>query len=285
MFAALERKIQRASRLDIAFVLDCTASMTSCFDEVRRKIRDLVLLFTNIYSNVSVRLALIGYRDHYNHENRLIKFPFTTSTNTFLKDLESLKLIGNQDDAEDVLGALHSVLSLDWKGESRILFHVGDGPCHGSDFHDEKVSDDYLNVISGLNPYTILNQLKSLQIDYYFGRVSPKTDKMISKFNELVPSEGNFIRYVNYLADDSLINDNFDLECPLPEDGTLHESINVTNTENSVKRWKNAIDQYKVFNQRLKNKREEGKRAFYFNTSFVSLRLIAPSSNFRKGSH
>lgn len=37
----------------------------------------------------------------------------------------------NDDDAEDVLGALEETMNLNWTSGNRILFHLTDSPHHG----------------------------------------------------------------------------------------------------------------------------------------------------------
>ena len=37
----------------------------------------------------------------------------------------------NDDDAEDVLGALEETMNLNWTSGNRILFHLADSPHHG----------------------------------------------------------------------------------------------------------------------------------------------------------
>lgn len=45
----------------------------------------------------------------------------------------------------DVTGGLEEALNLSWQSATRILYHIGDAPCHGApEFHD--LGDDYPGV-------------------------------------------------------------------------------------------------------------------------------------------
>ena len=41
----------------------------------------------------------------------------------------------NPDGPEDVAGALKKALSLNWKGDTRIIIHIADAPAHGSEYN------------------------------------------------------------------------------------------------------------------------------------------------------
>ncbi|RIA79403.1 hypothetical protein C1645_840768, partial [Glomus cerebriforme] len=57
---------------------------------------------------------------------------------------DCVSAISNYDDPEDVLGGLNAAITqLSWRNGTRVLFHIGDYPPHGSQFHDFR--DDYPN--------------------------------------------------------------------------------------------------------------------------------------------
>jgi hypothetical protein len=143
MIAALEAKIIKAASLDVVFVMDCSGSMKDYMENTKNNIIEFVTNITSLHPNVSLRLAFIGYRDHYNKEERLAVLRFTTSVTEFKSFVTNQKAIGNYDDAEDVLGGLHVARGLDWESETKILYHIADAPCHGREFHDSRLTDDY----------------------------------------------------------------------------------------------------------------------------------------------
>lgn len=40
----------------------------------------------------------------------------------------------NNDDAEDVLGALQEAINLKWSAENRVVFQIADSPHHGKNY-------------------------------------------------------------------------------------------------------------------------------------------------------
>mmetsp|Transcript_26853 Transcript_26853/g.29279 ORF Transcript_26853/g.29279 Transcript_26853/m.29279 type:complete len:670 (-) Transcript_26853:21-2030(-) len=181
----LEEKIRRAASLDIVFLLDCTGSMSSYIEATKTNITEFVTNIKSLHPGVSLRLAFIGYRDHCDKEERLAVMRFTLNIEEFKTMVGSQVAKGGGDDAEDVLGGLHVVRALEWESETRILYHIGDAPCHGSEYHSASCSDDYpQGDPNGLMPGDILLGLKANKVQYFFGKIKDKTDIMISKFNE-----------------------------------------------------------------------------------------------------
>eukprot|EP01040_Poterioochromonas_malhamensis_P007933 gene7933-8573_t len=184
----LEEQIRLAASLDMVFVVDCTGSMTPYINNVKTKIKDFVADIIKMHQNVSLRLAFVGYRDHYNKEKRLEVLRFTTDVNDFYNKLQGVQPISNDDEAEDVLGGLHIAKGLEWLSQTKILYHVGDAPCHGREFHTPKVSDKNLDGCpNGLKADEIILAILQLGVTYYFGQIKKDyTDLMINKFNEYV---------------------------------------------------------------------------------------------------
>ena len=86
----------------------------------------------------------------------------------------------------DFVGGLSVAGGLNWASTTRILYHVGDYPCHGTEFHNN-LRDEYPRGDPyGLQPKVLLQQLISQGVQYYFGKLTDHTDKMINRFNQLV---------------------------------------------------------------------------------------------------
>ncbi|CAF1127995.1 unnamed protein product [Brachionus calyciflorus] len=88
---------------------------------------------------------------------------------------------------------------------SRILFHIGDAPCHGKRFHLD-CGDDYpAGDPRGLNITDLMKGLAEKNINYYFAEINNTTVKMIDEFsNELTSLNGNKINVLNLGAVDDL---------------------------------------------------------------------------------
>eukprot|EP01040_Poterioochromonas_malhamensis_P017008 gene17008-19452_t len=167
----LEDQIRHAASLDVLFLVDCTGSMNPYINKVKTKIKEFVADIIKMHTSVSLRLGFVGYRDHYNE-----------------RKVQEVKAIYNDDDAEDVLGGLHLAKNLEWVSKTRILYHIADAPCHGSEYHVSTLSDKYPEGCpNGLKADEIILAILQLGITYYFGQIKPEsTGIMINKFNEYV---------------------------------------------------------------------------------------------------
>ena len=77
-------------------------------------------------------MGFVGYRDHYNGNERIVSIDLTEDTNSVMNFMKSVTAIGNDDTCEDVFGGLEQVISLAWKNPNKVLIHVGDAPQHGT---------------------------------------------------------------------------------------------------------------------------------------------------------
>ena len=86
---------------------------------------------------------------------------------------------------------------MNWSNMTRVLFHIGDAPCHGSRFH-LGASDDYpAGDPRGLNITDLLKEIVNKNIFYYFGEINESTHTMVKEFDkELLALNGNRIKCV-----------------------------------------------------------------------------------------
>ena len=85
-----------------------------------------------------------------------------------------------------MFGGLEEAGQLQWSAPNRILFHVADAPCHGRQYHDD-VLDEYPNGDPrSLNAPDLLKVLEDKNVKYWFAKLTDKTDKMITKFRNLL---------------------------------------------------------------------------------------------------
>lgn len=68
----------------------------------------------------------------------------------------------------------------------QVLIHFADAPCHGKQYYEGHVGDDYPEGDPAhLNEWELMNTVEKLDIQYWFGYIHrDKTDKMIQVFNE-----------------------------------------------------------------------------------------------------
>ena len=131
-------------RIEAAFVLDTTGSMSGLIEGAKRKIWSLANRMTDAQDGVDLRIALVGYRDRGD--------AYVTKLHDLDGDIDSVhaNLLafhadGGGDGPESVNQALHeAVTRLSWSTGAhvyRVVFLVGDAPPHldyVQDVHFEK---------------------------------------------------------------------------------------------------------------------------------------------------
>ncbi len=123
--------------IDIVFAVDATGSMQDDIAKVRKDIK--ARLEESILAKSSdVRLGLLLYRDYvdnFRYRGLPVKlFPFTTSVDEFMKNLNSFKILGSEggDIPEAVYEALYGAVEFyDWRIEAeRHVILIGDAEPH-----------------------------------------------------------------------------------------------------------------------------------------------------------
>ena len=139
-------------KIDICFCLDCTASMTPWFDQIREQILSIVSsikgkikeYFPSI--NIIFRTGLLGFRDFCDRQNQFEDFYFNEDETEFSEFIYKLEARVGGDIAEDVYGALNRVLEdkgtdneklWKWESKAKFLFLITDSPSHGEKFGKE----------------------------------------------------------------------------------------------------------------------------------------------------
>uniref|UniRef100_A0AC34FKG4 Alpha-type protein kinase domain-containing protein n=1 Tax=Panagrolaimus sp. ES5 TaxID=591445 RepID=A0AC34FKG4_9BILA len=163
------KELKKARNLELCFLVDATGTNMSQYGWAD-----------------NVRLAFVAYRDFGDSKQFewLNNGKFTESIKDFKDFCEKLDACGGGDDAEDVFGGLDKALSLDWCDEygTKIIYHIADAPCHGKKYHNLKQGDDKfydLGHPNGLTDKRLFSKLRQIRIQYFFGKISNDTDKMI----------------------------------------------------------------------------------------------------------
>src|SRR5690606_20186437 len=120
--------------LDLAFIVDCTGSMSDELEYLKVELRSIVQAIDEQFPGVKRRYALICYRDRGDQYVTRV-FDFTDSLTRFLNRLGKQRADGGGDYEEAVHEALAAGAKLNWssRGAARIVFHIGDAPPHAPD--------------------------------------------------------------------------------------------------------------------------------------------------------
>ncbi|XP_065894435.1 alpha-protein kinase vwkA-like isoform X1 [Dysidea avara] len=135
-------------QVDLCFLVDCTGSMGSHIDSVKncvKKVRDDLV---QQFQGCDIRFAFVRYTDYDQPQSsRTTHIDFTKNQSSFYNFVNAISAdvgVGG-DSAEDVMGGLQAAFSnLSWgdKKVCKVMVHIADAPCHGSQYHND-VNDNY----------------------------------------------------------------------------------------------------------------------------------------------
>ena len=165
--------------------MDVTGSMQSCICKAREQIDAIIEEIQTKECKIDY-VAFVGYRDWCDKEKQFEILCFTKDINVFKAKLQSIEATGGGDIPEDVLGGLAKAAKMEWPESSgtRVLFHLGDAPPHGSRFFSGG-HDEYSNGHpSDMSVDDLFGLMASKYIEYYFGEFNNSTDKMKAIFSE-----------------------------------------------------------------------------------------------------
>jgi hypothetical protein len=128
-----------APRIEVAFVLDTTSSMSGLIEGAKRKIWTIARQMVSGRPTPAIKLGLIGYRDR---GDQYITKPYdlTNDIDAMYTHLVEFSAVGGGDMPESVNQALYeAVKKLSWSKDPntlKIIFLVGDAPPH-MDYPDD----------------------------------------------------------------------------------------------------------------------------------------------------
>lgn len=190
---------QKLYKAKLCFLLDLTGSMDPVIKAVRSFLLDLLDYCERHYPNINLEVGFVGYRDvDSGGRNRYEALAFTSDIQSFKTQFSAVcECTGGGDEAEDVLGGMEQVLSMDWDHQNthvKVLVHCGDSPHHGLLFHDPAVGstgDSYPELEASPRPYKdILADFADSHIDYNFAQIKCParskftTSRMLTLFAE-----------------------------------------------------------------------------------------------------
>lgn len=131
--AAVAFAAQDKPRVEVAFALDSTGSMSGLIDGAKRKIWSIANAIVQRDADREVAIGLITYRDR-GDEYVTKRFDLTEDIDAVFQNLQTFRADGGGDGEESVNQALHeAVKRLSWSKDPRVLkivFLVGDYPPH-----------------------------------------------------------------------------------------------------------------------------------------------------------
>jgi len=126
---------EKKTRLDIAFVVDCTGSMYSWLEEAKRQMQKIITEVSAKTQFKKVRFAVVGYRD-FGHEMGDWNEPtlvrgFTGDIQKIQRYVQELR-VGGGGNMEALSAGLAAAADLYWHRDAmQIVIHIGDQVPHG----------------------------------------------------------------------------------------------------------------------------------------------------------
>ena len=100
-----------------------------------------------------------------------------------------MQAFGGGDGPEDIVGGFQKTLNLSWQSSSRIVMHVADAPCHGTQYHS--MHDDYPSGDpTGISPESLLSKFVDKGFHYHFIEITGYTSKMTGIFEKVYVNSG-----------------------------------------------------------------------------------------------
>jgi len=153
LVGSFSRHIQvlREGGLDVVFVFDATASMTSFLIEVKRKIANLSVAFKKLVP--TCRIGLIAYRDTDQESEFVTKvLPLTYGTAALQEFLSDIKAKGGGDREEAIEQALRvAIQEMKWNPKAKkFILLIGDAPPHKEDMPEAvELIETFRNEMGG----------------------------------------------------------------------------------------------------------------------------------------
>jgi len=192
---------KRQFGLDICIMMDCTGSMSSWIAQAKSKVVEIMVKSKDIDKRIIPRIAFVGYRDHGDGAQQFSIIDFNENGTEIESGLAGVVATGGGDAPEDIAGAFKKVLGLNWFGNTRIVIHIADAPCHGTKYHNCK--DSYPEGDpNGLVPELLLRKMCDRSMKYHFVSINNTTDKMIEIFKKVYEAAGMQIM-VDTIGDDA----------------------------------------------------------------------------------
>jgi hypothetical protein len=118
-------------KLDLAFVMDATGSMSDELEYLKTEVRSIAQSVSGLFPQVAQRYALIVYRDE-GDVYVVRSFDFTASLDEFTTNLEDQSADAGGDWPEAVHLALEAADQLSWADSdtARVMFWIADAPPH-----------------------------------------------------------------------------------------------------------------------------------------------------------
>ena len=181
--------------LDLLYIMDTTGSMEGYVYATKIGLIDIMEKIISCCNEmVNINLGFIGYKDIAEIKSKEYVDIDFTKDHFEVKDKISKIIVGGGDDtAEDVAFAFERALDKKWDDES-IKFAIldCDAPCHGLDYHDKDLLDDYPNGVPNRRKIEdLVTELYEKNVSLCCVKLSETTNLMYSIFESIYKRSNN----------------------------------------------------------------------------------------------
>src|SRR5436305_14687048 len=100
-----------------------------------------------------------------------------------------------------------------WHNDTRVLLHVCDYPPHGRRFNNLSDDDFPDGDPNGLTAESVLGDMRSTNIHYFFGKITDETETMIRIFYDIIGEFSVFDLDTVEEEPEALVNKFIDVTC------------------------------------------------------------------------
>ena len=144
-------KFINQSRLDILFIIDSTNSINTFLEDIKQNFLMIIDEIITKCPTSIMHVGFIAYTDfselYFGISYKDVDFIKITKNEEGKKEIfqkiNELKSDGGGDTCEDLTGAFQLSLKKSWQGFSKFAILATDAPCHGKEFHDPEIEDNY----------------------------------------------------------------------------------------------------------------------------------------------
>ena len=179
--------------LDILFIMDTTGSMEQYIEITKKKLIEIMDKIKFECNGIDINLGFIGYKDVKEIlKNDYLIIDFTKDYKYVKEEISKIKVGGGDDTAEDIAWAFERALEKSWTNNARIAILVTDAPCHGKEFHDINLLDDYKEDVIYIEKMKNLVEKMALKdISLICIKLKEDTNIMYAKFKEIYQKHNN----------------------------------------------------------------------------------------------
>ncbi len=193
--------VDKYSAADICFVCDVTGSMRPYKELVADTLGE-ILDETNSLLHSPPRFAFLGFRDKCDNEKQLVTVDFTSNVDEIRSSMKNTECNGGGDSCEDLVTPMTMVMKFNWRSDLMVVILVLDYPTHGRNYHDDDISDNFLDGDKEKMLEKLCSHYRKAKINLIVLKCGSAADKMIQIMQKFYDSANNKMTIVDIKMND-----------------------------------------------------------------------------------